>query len=129
MRTAIVAATMACLLAATACKSTTVHGPYGESVTATTPASVVVRRGESVPLEVGIDRDRFSGPVTVTITQLPKGVEADRAKQTVETASAVFSLKAANNADLVANQQVGVTVSAMDGQQAKHYVALTVTDR
>jgi len=116
------------LLATAACKQTTVRGPNDEAVTATAPSSLTIHRGDSIPLTVSLDRQKFEGPVTVSISQLPKGVETDHVTQTVDTSSATFSLKASNNADLVANQAVNVTVDAMDGRRLTQYVAITVAE-
>jgi len=116
----------ACLLATAACQSTTVRGPEDQAITATTPVALVIHRGESTALEVGIDRQNFSGPVTVSVSQLPKGVEVDRATQKVETSTATFALKAARDADLVDDQKLGVMVQGMDGRRSMQYVALTV---
>ena len=124
----LVSAAAACLLVAAACHSTTVRGPDSQAVTATTPDSLTIHRGDSIPLKVSLDREKYVGPVTVSITQLPKGVATDQPTQTVETASATFSLSASKDADLVANQAVGVTVDAMDGRRATQYVALTVAE-
>ena len=121
-------AVAAILFAAAACNSTTVRGPEGEAVTATAPSALTIHRGDSIPLKVALDRDKFEGPVTVSISQLPKGVETDHVTQTVDTSSATFSLKASNNADLVANQAVNVTVDAMDGRRLTQYVAITVAE-
>jgi hypothetical protein len=116
----------ACLLATAACQSTTVRGPEDQKLVATTPTALTIHRGESTALEVGIDRVNFSGPVKVSVSQLPKGVDVDRATQKVETATATFALKAAKDADLVAEQKIGVTVEDADGRRAMQYVALTV---
>ena len=126
--TTTTAALALCLAAAAGCQQTEVRGPAGESVTTTLPRSLTVHRGTTVPLEVGIDRERFSGPVTVTISQLPKGVRADHTSATVETTSARFMLEAEPTADLVANQQVEVVVEAMGGRRSMQYVALDVLD-
>lgn len=120
---------LVCLAAAVGCKDvTTVRGPGGEKLTATTPRAVNIRRGESIPLEVGIDRVNFTGPVTVSISQLPRGIEVDKSSQNVETTSATFVLKASKTADLVANQAVLVTVESPDGRKASQYIDLTVAE-
>ena len=116
------------LLAAAACKQTTVRGPENEALTATAPSSLTIHRGDSIPLKVALARDNFEGPVTVSISQLPKGVMTDQARQTVDAESATFALTASKDADLVANQSVNVTVDAMDGRRATQYVALTVAE-
>jgi len=129
MRPTILAALAACLVATAACHTAEIRGPNGEYVAATTPRTMSIRRGESVPLQVAIDRDSFRGPVTVSISQLPKGVEVDRSTQKVETDNATFSLKASKDADLVANQAVAVAIDDMNGRRATQYVTLTVQDR
>ena len=121
-------AAAACLFTAAACTSTTVRGPGNEAVTATTPDALTIHRGDSIPLKVSLDRDNFEGPVTVSISQLPKGVETDQSTKTVDSESATFSLKASHDADLVANQAIEVAVDAMDGRRATQYVALTVAE-
>jgi hypothetical protein len=128
MRLSISAALAVCLLAVAACQSATVRGTQGQSLTATTPTSMTLHRGNSAPLEVGIDRERFTGPVTVSIFQLPKGVASDKSSIKAETTSATFILKADATADLVSNQAVGVTVEDPNGRQATQFVNLTVTD-
>lgn len=122
------AALAACLFAVAACQSATVRGTQGRSLTATTPTSMTIHRGDSAPLQVGIDRERFTGPVTVSIFQLPSGVESDKSSIQAETTSATFILKAARGADLVSNQAVGVKVEDPNGRQATQFVNLTVTD-
>lgn len=126
--TTLILATAACLFAAAACRSTTVRGPNNESVTATAPSSLTIHRGEVIPLKVSLDRDNYSGPVTVSLSQLPRGVEADEITQTVDNETATFALKASEDADLVEDQTIGVTVDAMNGRRATQYVALTVED-
>jgi hypothetical protein len=128
MRISTIAAFAACLSASAACHSTTVRGTEGRSLTATTPVSMSIRRGTSAPLEVAIDRQRFAGPVRVTLTQLPDGVAPDRTSIDAETTTATFILNASQTADLVGNQAVGVTVEDPTGRRATQYVAFSVTD-
>jgi hypothetical protein len=128
MRFTTSAALAACLLAGAACQSATVRGTEGRSLTATTPRSMTLHRGDSAPLEVGIDRENFTGPVTVSIFQLPGGVQSDKTSIQAETTSATFILTAGSAADLVSNQAVGVTVEDPSGRQATQFVSLTVRD-
>jgi hypothetical protein len=127
MRVPILAAVAACALAVGACQSTSVRDSRGERV-ATVPRSMVLHRGESSALQVAIDRDDFRGPVTVSLSQLPKGVEVDRATQKVETDMATFALKASRDADLVRNQAVAVTLDGDDGRRATQYVTLSIQE-
>jgi len=129
MRLALPAALAACLFAVAACQSNaTVRGTQGQSLTSTTPTSMTIHRGDSAPLEVGIDREKFTGPVTVSIFQLPKGVESDKSSIKAEATSATFILKAAAGADLVTNQAVGVTVEDPNGRKATQFVNVNVVD-
>ena len=128
MKSRVALAVAFCLLAGTACTSTTVRGPGDQSLTATTPRSMTLKRGESAPLEVGIDQDNFTGPVTVSISKLPGGVQTDTSSQKVETTSATFVLSASKTADLVTDQAVLVTVEALSGRKASQYVNLSVRD-
>lgn len=117
-----------CLIAAAGCRQTQMRGPEGQTITTTTPRSISVHRGGSVALEVGIDRERYTGPVKVTVSQLPRGVRADRPSATFETTSATFVLEAAPNADLVTNQQVAIIVSGLGGRETTQYVELDVLE-
>jgi ABC-type glycerol-3-phosphate transport system substrate-binding protein len=129
MRISKSAVFMGCLLLGiAACQSSTVRGPQGQSLTVTTVTSMTMHRGHSAPLEVGIDREKFTGPVTVSIFQLPNGVGSDKASIQAETTSATFILTASKLADLVSNQAVGVSVEGPDGRKATQFVNLTVTD-
>jgi len=126
MRAASFALVLTALVATGACQSTSVRGEHDQEMTETTPMSLTMHRGETVALEVGIDRKNFSGPVTVSVSRLPKGVSVDRATQKTESQTATFALKASDGADLVANQKLDVTLDGMDGRRATQYVALTV---
>ncbi len=118
----------ASLLGASACQSATVRGTDGRSLTARTPIAMTLHRGASAPLEIGIDRERFNGPVVVSVFQLPGGVTADKSSIKSESTSATFILAASRNADLVKNQALGVTVADPEGRTATQFVDLTVTD-
>ena len=128
MKSILLATMGACLLAAGACQSTTVRGSHGEAFTATTDRSMTIRRGASAPLEVSIDRQNTTGPVTVSISQLPRGVNADKSSIHVESTAATFILTASEAAELVSNQAVGVTVEDTAGRRSLQYVNLTVTN-
>ena len=104
MRTAFALVVAAALLTGTGCRTTTVRGPEGESLTATTPRTVTIKRGETVPVEIGIDQRNFTGPVTVSISQRPSGVQTDTESQKVETTTATFMLSASKSASLVTDR-------------------------
>lgn len=127
MRLPILAAVVACALATGACQTTSVRDSRGERIAAA-PKSMTLHRGQTAPLMVSIDRDNFRGPVTVSVSQLPKGVEVDRATQKVETDLATFSLKASKDADLVRNQAVAVVFDDDEGRRTTQYVTLSVQE-
>jgi hypothetical protein len=128
MKNSAIAAALLCLAATTACQTAETRGPEGQHVTATLPISMKIHRGESAPVEIPIEREKFDGPVTVSISQLPKGVAADRPSMTVQSTSATFVLVADKAADLVTHQAVTVTVEGPPGRRAMQYVDLSVTD-
>lgn len=110
------------------CQHSTVHGDDGTAVTVTTPRSITVKRGSSALLVVGIDRERFSGPVSVELGQLPDGVTADNESRSVETTSTTFVLEASHSAALVRNHSFHVTLEANDGHATTQEVTLSVVD-
>ena len=126
LRKALVVAV--CLLGGAGCRSTTVRGPGDQSLTATAPRSMTIKRGGSAPLTVAIDQENFRGPVTVSISRLSTGVEADEASQTVETTSATFILRASLTADLVTDQAVLLTVEGLNGRKASQVIDVSVRD-
>jgi len=123
----MLAAIAACVLSAVACQSATVHGDDDTSVTATTARSITIRRGGTANLEVGLNRHNFTGPVDVSISNLPKGVDADDDSMSVASAVTTFVLRASSTADLVTNHAIELTVEDPDGREVKQQVALTVT--
>jgi hypothetical protein len=123
---------MVCLAGLTAavgiagCEQVTVRGPEGKQMTICLPASVTIHRAETEILKVNIKRTKFTDAVTVTLAQLPKGVEADESSKTVETDMVTFTLKADPMADLVHQQEVRVMAEGPDGMRATAYFKLSV---
>jgi hypothetical protein len=115
-----------CTSIGTACKSTTMRGGDDQSVTATTPRSMTIRRGETTDLKVAIDRKNTNGAVKVSISQLPAGVEAEPSSMKVESTVATFILKATSAAPIVSHQQIAITIEDGDGHQAMQYIELNV---
>jgi hypothetical protein len=127
--TSVLAALLLAVLGVGAgCRESQVYGPGGSSVTSVTTRAMNIRRGEQKALAVDIDRRDFSGPVTVSIWQLPRGVTVDQSSVKTDADQASFVLKAAPDAGLVENQAVGITIESPDGRRASHYVNVTVTE-
>jgi hypothetical protein len=127
-KSSMLAALAACLLSAAACQSATVHGDDDTAVTATTVRSLTIRRGATATLQVDLMRRNTTGPVEVTVSNLPRGVDAEDASMSVETTAATFVLRASSTADLVTNHAIDLTVEDKDGRQVKQHVSLTVTN-
>jgi hypothetical protein len=126
MRNFAVIASCLLIFAALGCQESTVRGPEGQAMTISLPSPITLQRGQNYPLTVGIERKGFSGPVTVSVSQLPNGVVVQEQTQTVETDMAVFVLMASNTAEIVGNQQVKVSASGAHGITTTQYLSLTV---
>jgi hypothetical protein len=94
----------------------TVTGSGGKKLTLTAPAATTVKQGDSKDVTVTIKRTKFDEPVTVTLSDLPKGVTADESKKTIEKGqdSVKFTLTAADNANPEKGHKVKVTAKASD---------------
>lgn len=126
MRNLAVTAFCLAIFAALGCQESTVRGPEGKAMTISLPGPITLQRGQNYPLTMGIERKGFSGPVTVSIAQLPNGVAVQEKTQTVETDKAVFMLTASDTAEIVGNQQVKVKASGPTGITTTQYLSLTV---
>ena len=118
----------AVLLAVPAFQSVTLRGEEARTLTASAPRTMTIRRGASAPLEIGIDRGGFFGPVILSLFQLPRGIEADRSSFLAGRTNGTFLLKASPSAALASHHSVGVTVEGPDGYQATQFVNLTVQE-
>jgi hypothetical protein len=133
MRFLTIAALTMVLMATAACDSmyrgenyTAVRDTGGREVAVSTQRSVTIRRGEQAALTVDVDRERYSGPVTVSISGLPTGVRADDKMMKVETAQATFILEASRDAVIVRGAPATVRIEGPGGMAATQYVDITV---
>lgn len=78
----------------------TSQGPGGKKLTMTAPADTTIKPGGKTDVTVSIKRTAFDGPVDVSISDLPKGVNVDKDKKTIAKgeSSATFSLTADGDA-------------------------------
>lgn len=116
------------MMALSACQQETIKGSGGKSLTMQVSRSVSIRRGMSRTLEVDVSREDTRKPVTVSLGQLPSGVSARQSSRTIETDSVAFILTADDDADLVRNHAMTVTVDGPDGMSGTEHVQITVTD-
>jgi len=98
-----------------------VEGPQGRAMTTKAPRSVTVERGSREMVKVSVERRGFYGPVTVSLSEMPRGVHVDRRSQTIETDMATFVLTANKNADLVTGHVVEVTTEAKGMRSHTHF--------
>jgi hypothetical protein len=126
MRPLIRLALGAIVVLAAGCTTTTVQGPEGQKMTVLASGGAVVHRGGSEAVEITIDRKNFTGPVEVTLSELPQGVKADQDSKTVATNKATFLLTVSDSADLVQNQAVKITVKGPGDMETTQYLKLSV---
>lgn len=110
-------------------RETTVRGERGEKLTLVKPSAQSVRRGNAETLTIRVKRNGFSDPVSISLSQLPAGVEAVDTPKSVNGDSVEVVLRASPSADLVTNQLVMVTASGPNGMGAQESFKLTVKDR
>jgi hypothetical protein len=80
---------------------------------------------------INVDRDNFSGPVTLDVRSLPKGVSVDTKEMTVPADKPVFTLtlKAAPDAQPVVDHKFQIVAKAQDIPEVVTDVKLTVKSK
>jgi hypothetical protein len=117
-------------LAAGACEKSTTVGAAGRELSITKPADQTLVRGETNEVAISIDRANFSGPVKVKFQKLPKGVHAVETKDIASDQSrGVYTLHAANDADLVENFEAAVLVEGPAGMTTTQTFLVSVRDK
>ncbi len=107
----------------------TVRGPSDEKLTIMKPKDQDIARGETETVTVYLHREHFDGPVSLKVTNLPRGVEAVDAPRQTSDNNAKIVLRATANADLVSNHNVMVTAEGPGGMRASETFNLTVKER
>lgn len=105
---------------------TTVDGSNGMRLTLHKPRNVTIERGEAESVGVNVERDNFDGEVTITISQLPAGVEAVDSPRTTRGNHEEVVLRASKDAALVRNHQALVTVEGPDGIRATESIEISI---
>ncbi len=112
-----------------ACQKKTLEGPGGKQIVAYTPRDVEIQRGtRNKTLEVQLVRRNTRREVKVSISQLPEGITVANPTQSVETDSVAFILEASDEAALVTDHKVVITIEGPDEMQGTEYVNLTVLE-
>lgn len=108
------------------CERTTVEGPANKKLTLTKPASVTIRQGETEKINIGIDRDNFTGAVSLKFERMPAGVDVADATREISGDDATFVLTADQDASLVENHSATVTAEGPDGMKVTEAFTITV---
>ncbi len=111
------------------CDSSTVRGPAGAGLKLQKPVDQTLERGRTNDVSVLIQREGFTGPVALELSQLPAGVNVTSSKLEIPGAgkSATVTLHADPQAALVANHRVLVTAKAL-GLEVSEGFNLTVKE-
>jgi len=119
--------TLMFLCALAACTST-VKGPGDTSLTLVRPADQSMRQGETNEVSIMIQRENFSKAVPVSFSGLPSGVKIIEKDREIRSGDAVrtFTLYADNDAGLVSNHEVLVTVEGPGGTKVTEIFLLSV---
>jgi hypothetical protein len=106
-----------------------IPGQPERKLTLTQPAKVTLERGGMAKTDVKIKRQALTGDVTVRFDKLPKGVEVIDAGQKIPGDGAAFTLKAGDEADLVANYVAKITAEGPDGITVSEPLEITVIEK
>ncbi len=108
---------------------TTVLGSGGEKLTLVKPKNVAIRRGEAESVVVRLRRHHFSDEVKITVSQLPRGVNAVDVPRATNADRVELLLRADEDAALVRGHQVMVTAHGPDGISATETLEISVRER
>jgi hypothetical protein len=105
---------------------TTVRGESDRSLTVSRPHDVTLQRGKANSMRVRFDRHNFDGPVTISVANLPAGVEAVDVPRQSQGDDDTIVLQASDRADLVENHQARISLTGPDGMQATETFEVSV---
>ncbi|MEZ5963949.1 MAG: hypothetical protein R3F56_08910 [Planctomycetota bacterium] len=102
-------------LLCTGCDQKEAHGAGGRKLALTAPVDQSLKQGATNDVAVKIDRNDFTGPVTIDFVGLPPGVSvANPGPILAGDESKDFTLRATETAAVVNDHVVTVTASAAD---------------
>jgi hypothetical protein len=118
------------IVAGLACERSSTMGSAGKKLSIIKPSDQTLKRGEVNDLAISINRDNFSSPVKVKFQRLPKGVEVVEPRDIpADQTRIVYTLHAANDADLVENYEAMVTAEGPDGMATTETFRVSVRDK
>ena len=110
-------------------ETATIPGEPDRKLTLTQPGKVTLERGGMAKTDIKIKRQALPGDVTVRFNKLPNGVEVVDAGQKIPGDGAAFTLKAGEQADLVANYVASVTAEGPGGIAVTEPFEITVIEK
>lgn len=129
MKSAIWSMLMIAGLAVGCGKSATVEGEAGTKLTLTKPSAVTIQRGDMSKVDVKITRRDLPGDVTIRFANLPSGVDVVDSANRLVGDKGSYTLRAAENADLVENHMADMTATAASGLAVTQSFSITVKEK
>jgi hypothetical protein len=114
------------LTAALGCQKEKIEGANSSSVTMFMPRTMEIQRGQRAMLDVTLMRRDTRREVTLTVSNLPEGVTVEDASHTTAGDEVTFVLEAGDDAALVTDHDIAISLEGPDDMQGADYVALTV---
>ena len=99
-------------------EETTVEGEGGQMLTLAAPGDLTLSRGEIGEVPIRLTREGLTEAVAIEFEDLPQGVSVVNEDRNIVGDEATFRLQVADDAALVANQQVKVTAKAPEADVA-----------
>jgi hypothetical protein len=116
------------LAGVSACEQTTTEGKGKKALTINKPSAVSLQRGSTAELTIEIERQQAPGAVTVEFSNLPDGVNVEQNGREITGNEATFVFDASEDASLVANHMLTVTIEGPNDLQASEQFELTVEE-
>jgi hypothetical protein len=109
-----------------ACQQATVRGPAGQRLTVMKPSDVTVHRGAADDVDVMLKKQNIPGTVTLTVSNLPDGVEAVDQPRRTSSKTVSITLRARQDADLVENHAAKLTAEGPDNMKVTQHFRISV---
>jgi len=126
---ALVLATAALAGACRKSDTAVIPGEPDKKLTLIQPAKLTLERGGMAKTDIKIKRQALPGDVTIRFSKLPNGVTVLDAGQKIPGDGAAFTLKAGDQADLVANYVAQVTAEGPGGIAVSEPFEITVIEK
>lgn len=129
----VAAVILACAFVIIGCgrsdRESTVSGQAGAKLTIIAPAPVTITRGGTAEVKMVITRDGIKDPVSISFQELPTGVTVAAADTKIVGLEGTYTLKAADDAQLVANHHAHVKATGTGNISATVDLVITVVEK